>query len=106
MELQNGFAKSHHCFLARQWVGHVVLRDPWATYPIQRLAGLLQRGDTEFMSLTGFFAPDVIRFAMYLVIAFVLIKYSRMLAWLVCRDLLETRPTPASLEEASTPTDK
>ena len=75
-----------------------------ATYPIQRLAGLLQRGDTELMSLTGFFAPDAIRFAMYLVAAVVLIKYSRMLAWLVCRDLLETRPTSASLEEASNPT--
>jgi hypothetical protein len=66
-----------------------------ATYPIQRLAGLLQRGDTEFMSLTGFFAPDVIRFAMYLVAAFVLIKYSRILAWLLCRDLLESRPSTA-----------
>ena len=62
-----------------------------ATYPIQRLVGLLQRGDAEFMSLTGFFAPDVIRFAMYLVAAFVLIKYSRILAWLFCKDLLDRR---------------
>jgi hypothetical protein len=74
-----------------------------ATYPIQRLAGLLQRGAAEFMSLTGFFAPDMIRIALYLVAAFVLIKYSRMLAWLFCRDLLESRPSPASLEEAPPP---
>jgi hypothetical protein len=75
-----------------------------ATYPIQRLTGLLQRGDAEFMSLTGFVAPDVIRFAMYLVATFVLIRYSRMLAWLLCRDLLESRPSPASLREALPPT--
>jgi hypothetical protein len=36
-----------------------------ATYPLQRVAGLLQRGDTEFVPWTGFFAPDVIRFALY-----------------------------------------
>jgi hypothetical protein len=55
------------------------------------------------VSFTGFFAPDVIRFAMYLVAAFVLIKYSRMLAWLFCRDLLESRASPASPEEAPPP---
>ena len=36
------------------------------------------------MSLTGFFAPDAIRFAMYLTAAFLLIRYSRLLAWLLC----------------------
>jgi hypothetical protein len=76
-----------------------------ATYPIQRLVGLLQRGEAEYMSLSGFFAPDVIRFAMYVVAAFVLIKYSRILAWLFCRDLLESRPsTTASREDAPHPT--
>ena len=74
-----------------------------ATYPVHRLAELMQRGDTEFMSLTGFFAPDVIRFSMYVAAAFALIRYSRMLAWLLCRDLLESRPSPSSLEEAPLP---
>lgn len=60
-----------------------------ATYPLHRLAEFLQRGDAEFMPLTGYFAPDVVRFSMYVVAAFVLIRYSRMLAWLLCRDLLE-----------------
>ena len=71
--------------------------------PLHRMAELLQRGDTEFMSLTGFFAPDVIRFSMYVAAAFALIRYSRMLAWLLCRDLHESRPSPSSLEEAPLP---
>jgi hypothetical protein len=33
------------------------------------------------------------------VAAFVLIKYSRVFAWLFSKDLLESRPSPASLEE-------
>ena len=67
-----------------------------ATYPIQRLVPLMQRGDTEFINLFGFFAPDIIRFAMYVISAFVLIKYSRLLAWLLCRDLLANRDPSAS----------
>jgi hypothetical protein len=74
-----------------------------ATYPIHHLTELLQRGDTEFVSLTEVFAPDVIRFAMYLAAAFVLIRYSRMLAWLLCRDLLESRSRSTSLEEGLPP---
>ena len=77
-----------------------------ATYPIQRLPGLLRAVDTEFMSLTEFFAPDAIRFLMYLVAAFVLIRYSRMLAWLLCRDLLESRPSPTSVEKGPPPASK
>ena len=75
-----------------------------ATYPINRLVELVQRGDAEFMSLTGFFAPDMIRIAMHLVAAFVLIKYSRILAWLLCRDLLEGSPSTASREGSPRPT--
>jgi len=71
-----------------------------ATYPIQRLVSVMQRGDTEFISLWGFFAPDIIRFAMYVAAAFVLIKYSRLLAWLLCRDLLANRDPSASKEAA------
>lgn len=67
-----------------------------ATYPIQRLVSLRQRGDTEFINLFEFFAPDIIRFAMYVTAAFVLIKYSRLLAWLLCRDLLAHKDPSAS----------
>lgn len=62
-----------------------------ATYPIQRLVSLMQRGDTEFINLLGFFAPDIIRFSMYVIAALVLTKYSRLLGWLLCRDLLANR---------------
>ena len=68
-----------------------------ATYPIQRLAALLRQHNTEFMNLTGLFTPDAIRFAMYVVAGFVLIKYS----WLLCRDLLDNKTTPGLLEETS-----
>jgi|SRR5581483_4601756 len=71
-----------------------------ATYPIQRLVSLMQRGDTEFINPFGYFAPDIIRFAMYLIAVFVLIKYSRLLAWLLCRDLLANKGPTASKEAA------
>ena len=67
-----------------------------ATYPIQRLVPLMQRGDSEFMNLFGFFAPDIVRFTMYVIAAWVLIKYSRLLGWLLCRDLLTNRDPSAS----------
>lgn len=67
-----------------------------ATYPIQRLVSLKQRGDPEFINLFGFFAPDMIRFAMYVIAAFVLMKYSRLLAWLLSRDLLAHKDPSAS----------
>lgn len=73
-----------------------------ATYPIQRLMSVMQRGDTEFINLFGFFAPDIIRFAMYVIATFLLIKYSRLLAWLLCRDLLANRD-PSVSKEATLP---
>jgi hypothetical protein len=72
-----------------------------ATYPIQRLAALLQQDNTEFMNLAGLFTPDAIRFAMYVVAGFVLIKYARLLAWLLCRDLLDNKTSPDLLEATS-----
>jgi hypothetical protein len=72
-----------------------------ATYPIQRLAPLLQQDNAEFMNLTGLFTPDAIRFAMYVVAGFVLIKYARLLAWLLCRDLLDNKTSPDLLEATS-----
>ena len=70
-----------------------------ATYPLQRLAALLRQDGSEFINLTGLFTPDAIRFAMYVVAGFVLIKYARLLAWLLCRDLLDNKTTPGLLEE-------
>ena len=72
-----------------------------ATYPIQRLTALLRQNNTEFMNLTGLFTPDAIRFAMYVVAGFVLIKYARLLAWLLCRDLVDNKKSPGLLEEIS-----
>jgi len=72
-----------------------------ATYPIQRLAALLRQDGAEFVNLTGLFTPDAIRFAMYVVAGFVLIKYARLLAWLLCRDLVDNKTTPGLLEETS-----
>jgi len=72
-----------------------------ATYPMQRLAALLQRDALEYMNLTGLFVADVIRFVMYVVAGFVLIKYARLLAWLLCRDLLENKTSSGSLGEAA-----
>jgi len=70
-----------------------------ATYPLHRLAEFMQRGEAEFMPLSGYFAPDIVRFLMYVAAAFVLIRYSRMLAWLLCRDLLENGPNSTTLKE-------
>jgi len=72
-----------------------------ATYPIQRLAALLRQDGAEFVNLTGLFTPDAIRFAMYVVAGFVLIKYAHLLAWLLCRDLLDNKTTPDLPEETS-----
>lgn len=69
-----------------------------ATYPIQRLVALLRQNSAEFINMTELFAPDAIRFAMYVVAGFVLIKYARLLAWLLCRDLLENKAPAGSLE--------
>ena len=53
------------------------------------------------MNLTGLFNPDAIRFAMYVVAGFVLIKYARLPAWLLCRDLVDNKKTPGLFEETS-----